>query len=119
MIGQFEGHILQPFIMGKQVALSPVVVGIGVMAGTLVAGLLGAIIAIPIIAVIWAVFSSLYHRDPPIEGPLPDLPNRNGTGAHAHDSEDEDDLPAIKKILTDKLSIGGKDKEDEAGAKTS
>ena len=119
LIGQFEGHILQPFIMGKQVALSPVVVGIGVMAGTLVAGLLGAIIAIPIIAVIWAVFSSLYHRDPPIEGPLPDLPNRNGTGAHAHDSEDEDGVPAIKKILTDKLSIGGKDKEDEAGAKTS
>ena len=77
------------------------------------------IIAIPIIAVIWAVFSSLYHRDPPIEGPLPDLPNRNGTDAHAHDSEDEDGVPAIKKILTDKLSIGGAGKEDEAGAKAS
>lgn len=72
LIGQLEGHILQPLIMGKQVALHPVVVGIGVMAGTLLAGLLGAIIAIPIIAVIWAVFSSLYRRDPPIVGPLPD-----------------------------------------------
>lgn len=72
LIGQFEGHILQPLIMGRQVALHPVVVGIGVMAGTLLAGLLGAIIAIPIIAVVWAVFSSLYRRDPPIVGPLPD-----------------------------------------------
>lgn len=72
LIGQLEGHILQPLIMGRQVALHPVVVGIGVMAGTLLAGLLGAIIAIPIIAVIWAVFSSLYRRDPPIKGPLPD-----------------------------------------------
>lgn len=70
-IGQFEGHILQPLIMGKQVSLSPVVVGIGVIAGTLLAGLLGAIIAIPIIGVTWAVFNSLYHRDPPIKGPLP------------------------------------------------
>lgn len=75
LIGQLEGHIFQPLIMGKQVALSPVVVGIGVMSGTLLAGLLGAIIAIPIIAVIWSVFSSLYHRDPPIVGPLPDLPS--------------------------------------------
>ncbi|WP_099333055.1 AI-2E family transporter [Actinomyces minihominis] len=74
LIGQFEGHILQPLIMGKQVRLHPVVVAIGVMAGTLVGGLLGAIIAIPIIAVIWSVFSSLYHRDPPIVGNLPDMP---------------------------------------------
>ena len=71
LIGQFEGHILQPLIMGKQVSLSPVVVALGVITGTLLAGLLGAIIAIPIIGVTWAVFNSLYHRDPPIEGPLP------------------------------------------------
>ncbi len=72
LIGQFEGHILQPLIMGKQVALHPVVVGIGVIAGTLLGGLLGAILAIPIIGVTWAVFNALYHRDPPIIGPLPD-----------------------------------------------
>lgn len=79
LIGQIEGHILQPLIMGKQVALSPVVVILGVASGTLAAGLLGAIVAIPIIAVTWAVFSSLYHRDPPIDGPLPDLPDREST----------------------------------------
>lgn len=72
LIGQLEGHVLQPLIMGRQVSLHPVVVGIGVIAGTLLAGLLGAIIAIPIIGVAWAVFNALYHRDPPIVGPLPD-----------------------------------------------
>lgn len=91
LIGQLEGHILQPLIMGKQVALSPVVVGIGVMSGTLLAGLLGAIIAIPIIAVVWSVFSSLYHRDPPIEGPLPDLPNTT--------APPEETKPAEPKLL--------------------
>lgn len=70
-IGQLEGHVLEPLIMGKQVALNPVVVGLGVISGTLLAGLFGAIIAIPIIGVVWAVFNALYHRDPPIEGPLP------------------------------------------------
>ena len=60
LIGQIEGHILQPLIMGHQVSLHPVVVGIGVMVGTFTAGLLGAIIAIPIISVIWSIFSELY-----------------------------------------------------------
>ena len=73
LIGQIEGHVLEPLIMGKQVSLHPVVVGIGVTMGTFLAGLLGAIIAIPIIAVVWAVFSALYEKDPPVEGPLQDL----------------------------------------------
>lgn len=72
LIGQIEGHLLQPLVMGKQVSLHPVVVALGVTAGTFLAGLLGAIIAIPIIAVIWAVYSALHEPDPPIEGELPD-----------------------------------------------
>lgn len=64
LIGQFEGHILQPLIMGHQVSLHPVVVGIGVAIGTFTAGLLGAIIAIPCIGVLWAIFSELYTPDP-------------------------------------------------------
>lgn len=74
-IGQLEGHVLQPLIMGKQVSLHPVVVGVGVTVGTLTAGLLGAVIAIPIIGVIWSVFSELYERDAPIEDPLPERRN--------------------------------------------
>ncbi len=70
-IGQIEGHVLQPFVMGKQVSLHPVVVALGVTAGTFLAGLLGAIIAIPLLAVVWAVHSELHTPDPPIEGELP------------------------------------------------
>ncbi len=71
LIGQLEGHVLQPLIMGHQVSLHPVVVGVGVAIGTLTAGLVGAIIAIPVIGVIWAVYGELHQGDPPIEGPLP------------------------------------------------
>lgn len=57
-IGQVEGHVLQPLVMGKQVSLHPVVVALGVTAGTILGGLLGAVLAIPVIAVTWTVFSS-------------------------------------------------------------
>jgi predicted PurR-regulated permease PerM len=67
LVGQFEGHILQPLVMGKQVSLHPVVVALGVTAGTLVAGILGAVISVPLIAVAWAVFSRLRRVDPPME----------------------------------------------------
>lgn len=66
-IGQFEGHVLQPLVMGRQVSLHPVVVAVGVAAGTMAAGLLGAVIAIPLIAVTWEVFKTVRHVDPPLE----------------------------------------------------
>ncbi len=70
-IGQIEGHLLQPLVMGRQVSLHPVVVALGVTAGTFLAGLLGAVVAIPLLAVIWAVYSTLHEPDPPITGRLP------------------------------------------------
>lgn len=82
-IGQLEGHILQPLIMGHQVSLHPVVVGVGVAVGTFTAGLLGAVIAIPVIGVIWAVFAELHEPDPPIEGELPDYIGRRRRERHA------------------------------------
>ncbi|OZB48780.1 MAG: hypothetical protein B7X40_06420 [Cellulomonas sp. 14-74-6] len=65
-IGQFEGHVLQPLVMGKQVSLHPVAVAIAVATGTLSAGILGAVIAVPLVAVSWAVFSKLRTMDPPM-----------------------------------------------------
>jgi putative heme transporter len=67
LIGQFEGHILQPLVMGKQVSLHPVVIALVVTAGTITAGILGAVISVPLVAVAWAVFSKLRRLDPPVE----------------------------------------------------
>jgi len=43
------------------------VVAVGVTAGTFLGGLLGAIIAIPVLAVSWAVYSAVRTVDPPME----------------------------------------------------
>lgn len=66
LIGQFEGHVLTPLIMGKQVRLHPVAVALSVTSGTLVAGVLGAVIVVPIVAVIWAVYAKLRNIEPPM-----------------------------------------------------
>ncbi|MFC8798582.1 AI-2E family transporter [Promicromonospora sp. NPDC057138] len=81
-IGQLEGHVLQPLIMGKQVSLHPVVVALGVTSGTVVGGILGAIIAVPLIAVAWSVFSTLRKR------PDADLPPDAGPGSGSGDVAD-------------------------------
>ncbi|MBL0887587.1 AI-2E family transporter [Myceligenerans sp. I2] len=60
-IGQLEGHVLQPLIMGREVSLHPVVVALAITTGTLVSGVLGAVVAVPLVAVAWAVFTALRH----------------------------------------------------------
>lgn len=74
LIGQFEGHILTPLVMGRQVSLHPVAVALGVTGGTLIAGILGAVISVPLIAVAWAVFAKLRHVDPPTDFSAADAP---------------------------------------------
>jgi predicted PurR-regulated permease PerM len=51
VVQQVEGHILQPLIQGKMVAIHPLAVVLAVAAGSIVAGIVGAIIAVPIVAV--------------------------------------------------------------------
>lgn len=53
MIGQMvEGYILQPFLLGDKIGLSPVAVVFAVLAGAQLGGFLGMLIALPVAAVI-------------------------------------------------------------------
>ena len=53
MIGQgIEGYVLQPFLLGDKIGLSPVAVVFAVLAGAQLAGFLGMLIALPVAAVI-------------------------------------------------------------------
>ena len=51
LVQQLESHLLQPFIMGRAVSLHPVAVILAVAAGSGVAGILGALFAVPLLAV--------------------------------------------------------------------
>jgi predicted PurR-regulated permease PerM len=72
IVQQAESHLLQPLIMGRTLNLHPVVVVLSVTAGTLLAGVAGAVIAVPIVAVVYRVASVLAAGDvsasPPAAG---------------------------------------------------
>jgi len=50
LVQQIEGHILQPFLMGRFVSLHPLGVIVAIGCGVLVAGIAGALIAVPLAA---------------------------------------------------------------------
>ncbi|MFD8627353.1 AI-2E family transporter [Streptomyces hygroscopicus] len=63
-VGQFEGHVLHPLVMSWAVRLHPVVVAISVIAGSIVAGVVGAVVAVPMVSVAWSVTRALRRRPP-------------------------------------------------------
>ncbi len=50
-IQQLEGHVFQPFVLGRMVRVHPLAVVIAVAAGAYAAGIIGAIVAVPLVAV--------------------------------------------------------------------
>ncbi|WP_030774567.1 AI-2E family transporter [Streptomyces sp. NRRL F-2664] len=64
-VQQIEGHVLQPFILGRAVRVHPLAVVLAVAAGGMVAGIGGAVVAVPLVAVTNTVVGYLraYSRD--------------------------------------------------------
>jgi predicted PurR-regulated permease PerM len=79
-IQQIESHVLQPFLMGRLVAVHPLAIIFAITAGVVVAGVVGALIAVPLAACLNGVVRHLSsvaeeYEDPPDDGiqPLPGL----------------------------------------------
>jgi predicted PurR-regulated permease PerM len=72
LVQQVEGNVLQPVIMSRAVKIHPLAVILAVTAGILAGGVIGALMAVPVVAVINTVVRRLraYHRRPPV-GRLP------------------------------------------------
>jgi predicted PurR-regulated permease PerM len=62
-VQQLEGNLLQPLIMGHALKLNPVAIVVTVTIGTIVGGILGAIVAVPLVAVCYRVVSFLAGRE--------------------------------------------------------
>lgn len=72
IVGSFDGDVLQPLVMGKAVSLNPLAIIILIAIGSIVLGIVGALVAVPIGASIYRVMKYLTNRDP--ENPLPGHP---------------------------------------------
>lgn len=63
MIGQaVEGYILQPFLLGDKIGLSPVAVVFAVLAGAQLMGFVGMLIALPVAAILVVLLKHWYER---------------------------------------------------------
>ncbi|MFF2517377.1 AI-2E family transporter [Streptomyces sp. NPDC058086] len=71
VVGQIEGHVLHPLVLSWAVRLHPVVVALSVISGGILAGVIGAVVAVPMVSVAWSVISEMRAR------PEPDHPGRS------------------------------------------
>jgi predicted PurR-regulated permease PerM len=69
LVQQIEGHILQPFLMGRWVSVHPLGVIIAIGCGILVAGIPGALVAVPLAAAVNAVVQHLATFTAPGDDP--------------------------------------------------
>ncbi|MEA3337527.1 MAG: AI-2E family transporter [Chloroflexota bacterium] len=77
---QIESLYLLPRIVGRRVQLHPLVVIVGTLAGALVAGVLGILLAAPVIASARVLLSYIYHKllDQEPFGPPQEIPENMG-----------------------------------------
>ncbi|WP_020660517.1 AI-2E family transporter [Amycolatopsis benzoatilytica] len=88
---QLESHVLQPFLLGRAVRLHPLAVVVGIAVGLEVAGIAGALLAVPILAVAKSAIGS-FLRDPRLD-PVEVDPLRPRNARVATDRAEENDEP--------------------------
>ncbi|HEY9356403.1 MAG TPA: AI-2E family transporter [Arthrobacter sp.] len=76
-VNQLEGDLLQPIVMGKSLQLHALVILMALTAGTILAGIVGAVLSVPMAAVAWAIIQVWTAEDPNLEDMNPDLPPAN------------------------------------------
>jgi putative heme transporter len=76
-VQQLEAHVLQPFVMGRFVSVHPLGVILAIAIGVIVAGIPGALVAVPLAATVNAVALHLSRGDEPAGSavPLGDAPD--------------------------------------------
>jgi predicted PurR-regulated permease PerM len=62
-VQQLEAHVLQPFLLGRAVSLHPLAVILAIATGVVIAGIVGALVAVPAAAVLNTIVSHLAGND--------------------------------------------------------
>ncbi|WP_307827860.1 AI-2E family transporter [Nocardioides sp. SYSU D00038] len=73
LVQQVEGHVLQPFLLGRWVSLHPLGVILALAVGILAGGIVGALVAVPLAAALNAVVQHLASYTDPGDDPVEEL----------------------------------------------
>jgi predicted PurR-regulated permease PerM len=66
-VQQLEGHVLQPLVMGRAVSVHPLAVVLAIAAGAVLAGIVGALLAVPTVAFLNSAIRVLLATAPKAE----------------------------------------------------
>jgi predicted PurR-regulated permease PerM len=91
-VQQLEGHILQPFLMGRWVSVHPLGVIVAIGLGVIVGGVAGALVAVPIAAALNAVVLHLAAHTSPGDDPEEELAEDYEEIGATDRVEDKDDV---------------------------
>jgi predicted PurR-regulated permease PerM len=90
---QLESHVLQPLLLGRAVRLHPLAVVLAIATGVEVGGIVGGLLAVPLLAVLNSGIRSLLH-DPPLDpdtvAPLTPAKKGRAVGRGGHETESTD-----------------------------
>ncbi len=94
LLVQLEAHLLQPWIMSRSVEVHPLAIALSVVTGTVLAGIVGALLAVPFVAFLNATVHAL--RDAPVETDeeFPVAHRDNDTGKQIDPVREEHDRAA-------------------------
>ena len=92
VVQQVEGHVLQPFLMGRWVSVHPLAVIVAIATGVLVAGIVGALVAVPLAAALNAVGQHLAAYTDPGDDPVEELDEDYAEDAGPPPPDPEDEL---------------------------
>lgn len=102
VVMQFEGHVLQPLLLGRAVRVHPLAVVLAIAAGLLLGGIFGALIAVPIVACTNVATTYLMRQshqpDTPVgaldEHGVPTTPDPSTTGLVSPDDDSDEAVRA-------------------------
>ncbi|MBV8786628.1 MAG: AI-2E family transporter [Mycobacterium sp.] len=66
-VNQLEAHLLQPLVMGRAVSIHPLGVVLAISTGGVLAGIVGALLAVPTVAFLNNAMQVLLAKDPAVE----------------------------------------------------
>ncbi len=66
-VQQLEGHVLQPLVMGRAVSIHPLAIVLAIATGGVLAGIVGALLAVPTVAFLNSAVRVLLAREPEAE----------------------------------------------------
>ena len=94
VVGSFDGDVLQPLVMGKAVSMHPLAIVSVIAGGAIAFGIIGALIAVPIVSAFYGVAKFLTNRDP--EHPFPPKPPPDPDEDSAADEDASKDAATAK-----------------------